>query len=83
MEIVTVRQMIESLSRFDLDMPVKIRIRQANKRYSVADIAPTGFGMTLAPDTYAVCENGVNVSIEACLPYTPNKEMMITQIRKV
>lgn len=74
--------MIESLSRFDMDMPVQIKIKQANKRYSVANVQPTAFGMTLMPDTFAVCENGQDVSIEALLPYNA-KTMMITSTRKV
>jgi hypothetical protein len=76
---VTVKQMIESLQRFDENAPLEISIYQINKRYPVAYCEPNE--SVMVKGMFAQMQNGVHVRIEVKLPET-NENYMITSLRK-
>ena len=76
----TVKQLIESLKRFDENMPVEIAISQANKRFPIAYVEPMR-STFLENEYFAVSRNGKDVRIEVMLP-SNEESMMITSIRK-
>lgn len=66
--MVTVKQMIESLSSLPLDAPVQICIKQYNKRFPVAYMEPSESSMVNGK--YATLTDGVHARITCMLPYS-------------
>lgn len=78
--MITVGQLIDDLSRFDRNDPVKIEIKQYNKMYPVACLDPAKSGRM--QDGLASKENGIDVRISVNLP-RDNHSFMITSTRKI
>ena len=78
---VTVQDMINSLMQFPMDAPIQIAVKQANKRYPVAYIAPSESYQV--DGMYANMVDGMNVNITCMLPTDNEGKSMITLFKKL
>lgn len=81
MSKVTVGEMIESLSKFDKNLPVEIAISQANKIHPVAYCVPQQGRSNIVFGGYAESPDGRTVRLHCSLP-SSNDYMTITVNRK-
>ena len=77
-KIVTVADIIASLQKFPMDMPVKIAVGQANKIYPIAYLVPVNMGNN---DGYVICQDRTEARIIVNLPWD-EEGMMVTKIIK-
>lgn len=80
MKTVTVKQLIESLRKYDENAPIQIAITQYNKTYPVAYLTPDESAMV--DGLYATMKNGECVRITVSLP-SDNESFMFTGNRKI
>jgi hypothetical protein len=78
---VTVQDMINSLMQFPMDAPIEIAVKQANKKYPVAYIAPSESSQV--DNMYANMFDGKNVRITCMLPTDSEGKSMITSFKKL
>lgn len=77
----TVGQLIDSLSKYNLSDPVEVEILQYNKRYPVA-YCPIKESY-MVEGLYATKKNGQDVRLTIYLPEDENKYMMVqTRLKK-
>lgn len=80
MKKVTVGELMDSLSRFDRNDPIEVKIEQYNKKSPVAYCQPVPSGRMY--DALATKEDGITVRLAVNLPYGP-KTFMVTSTRKI